>query len=106
MDYLAEIKVAIRQNHGCGCIFKGKVPVKEVFEGKVAWEGEVVVFDLIGHATAKRCFAWGYPPEDDAKDRQVFTVIDIPPVDSAETAIKFALAAHARKFGAPKSASK
>jgi hypothetical protein len=102
VKYLDEIKVAIRQKHGCDSIFKEIVPVKEVFQGKTAWEGEVAVFDLLGHPTATHCFAWGYPPEDSAKEREIFMVIDIPPVDSAETAIKFALAAHARKSSVPK----
>lgn len=79
---------------------------KEVFQGKTAWEGDVAVFDLLARPKAKRCYAWGYPPEDMATEREIFTVIDLPPVDSAETAIKFALAAHARKRGAPNSASK
>jgi hypothetical protein len=49
MDNLDEIKGAIRTRHGCDSRFVERVPVKEVSKGKVAWEGDVVVFDLIGH---------------------------------------------------------
>ncbi len=36
------------------------VPVKEVFEGKIVWEGSVEIFTL-RNAKAKRCYAWGQP---------------------------------------------
>jgi hypothetical protein len=48
---------AIRHMHGCEATFVESVPVRETFRGATAWEGEVQVFDVIGHPTAKRCYA-------------------------------------------------
>jgi hypothetical protein len=106
MNYLDEIPVVIRAKYGCESRFVRIVPVKEVVGSATLWEGEVVEFDLVGHPAAKKCYAWGYPTDDAAEKREIFAVIDLPPVHSPQTAITFALAAHARKYGAPKLASK
>jgi hypothetical protein len=72
------------------------VPVRGVFNGLIAWEGIVEVFDLIGHPKAKRCYAWSF--EDGTQTRSV-TALELPPVDSPETAVKVAIAAKARELG-------
>jgi hypothetical protein len=53
MDYLAEAKNAIEVSHRCIATHVATVPVREVFQGKTAWEGEVEVFTLTNHAKAK-----------------------------------------------------
>jgi hypothetical protein len=70
--------------------------IREVFNDLVAWEGIVEVFDLIDHPKAKRCYAWSF--EDGDKIRSV-VVLELPPVDSPETAGKLAIAAKARELG-------
>jgi len=57
---ITKLKDAIRATHGCQSLHVESVPVKEVFEGQTAWEGNVEVFDLVGHAKAKRAYAWSY----------------------------------------------
>jgi hypothetical protein len=59
----------------------------------MAWDGVVETFDLQGHAKAKRCHAWSY---EENGETQYTTVLEIPPVDSAETAVKVAIAAKAK----------
>jgi hypothetical protein len=88
------LQSAIRAIHGCDSHHLESVPVREVFNNLVAWEGVVEVFDLIDHPKAKRCYAWSY--EDGDKIRSV-TVLELPPVDSPETAVKVAIAAKARE---------
>jgi hypothetical protein len=44
--------------HGCESLHGESVPVKEVFGGETTWEGTVKVFELVGHQTAKRAYAW------------------------------------------------
>ena len=95
MDYLAELKAKIRLLHGCEATHRQTVPVKEVFQRKTVWDGEVEVFDLTGHAKAKRCYAWGYPDENQPDNLDVVTVLEIPPVVSAQSAVKVAIAARA-----------
>ena len=54
----------------------------------------VEAFDIQGHPKARRCYAWSY---EEGGETQYVTVLEIPPVDSAETAVKVAIAASARK---------
>ncbi len=92
MTYLEEVAHAIRELHGCECAHVRTVPVSEVFKGRVIWAGDVEVFDLAGHAKARRAYAWGYPGADGGA-LEVTTVLEIPPVNSPETAVKVAIAA-------------
>ena len=89
MDYIAEIIVAINRLHGCAAVHRATVPVKEVFQGKTVWDGEVEVFDLANHPKAKKAYAWGYP--NGKGGLEVVAVLEIPPVDSALTAVRAAI---------------
>lgn len=95
MDYLAELQHAIKQLHGCESKHVTTTPVKEVFRGQVAWEGEVETFDLTGHAKAKKAYAWGYP--NGRGGLEVVAVLEIPPVESPQTAVRAAIVASAKK---------
>jgi len=99
MTYLDDLAAAIGRTHGCGAHLEGLVPVTVVQLGGIVWEGEVAIFLLDGHPRAKRCYAWGVPSDDEAASREIITVLELPPVVSAETAVKSALASKAR--GAP-----
>jgi hypothetical protein len=68
------------------------MPVREVFEGKTAWKGVVHVFDLAGHPTATRAYAWSSPTEGSTK-RRFFAVLHQPPVDSPRAAVRAAIVA-------------
>ncbi len=94
-DKIAELQKAIRAMHGCESRHVESVPVHEVFRGETAWQGTVAVFDLIGHAKAKRCYAWSY---QDGNETKSTAVLEIPPVDSPQTAVKVAIAAKTREF--------
>jgi hypothetical protein len=59
--------------------------VVEFFRDSVAWNGLVEIFDLKGHPKAKRCYAWSYPVTNDTR---YVTVLEVPPVDSAESAVR------------------
>jgi hypothetical protein len=48
---------------GPGATLAQSIPVRETFEGKTVWEGVVHVFDLAGHPTATRAYAWSSPTE-------------------------------------------
>jgi hypothetical protein len=65
-----------------------------MFDGKTAWDGVVEVFRLIRHPKAKHCFAWSY---QDGHETKTTAVLEIPPVNSAESAVKVAIAAKARE---------
>jgi hypothetical protein len=88
------IQDAILALHGCESKHVASVPVRETFHGQKVWEGNVEVFDLIGHAKAKR--AYGRMFEEDGKQRYI-AVLEIPPVTSPESAVKISIAAKARQ---------
>jgi hypothetical protein len=74
------------------------VPVRETFKGKPVWEGVVHVFDLTGHPTATRAYAWSSPIEGSSK-RRFFAVLHQPPVDSPQAAVRAAIVAEQRGTG-------
>jgi hypothetical protein len=94
--YLSELRKAIKAVHGCDAAHVETVPVKEVFRGEIAWQGDVEVFAVTGHAKAKQCFAWGVRRDDD-KGWDITAVLGIPPVVTPELAVKAAIVAHARQ---------
>jgi len=90
-DYLAEIQAVFLKLHGCDATYVESVSVVEEFQGKPIWEGDVEVFDLKGHPKARRGYGWGYVTTESG-GRRYFTVLELPPVDSPQTAVKAAIA--------------
>jgi len=88
---IAKIKDAIETMHHCTALHVASEPVIELFDGEVAWDGVVETFELGGHPKAKRCHAWSY---EEGGETQYVTILELPPVDSAESAVKVAIAAH------------
>lgn len=89
------LRDAIRHLYSCESSWVESVPVKEVFQGLPVWEGEVQVFDLVGHPTAKRAYAWSHATE--GAKRKFYAVLAVPPVDSPAAAVQAAIAADFRK---------
>ena len=84
------LREAIRNTHGCDSEWVEAMPVKETFQGRTIWEGEVQVFKLIGHADADRCYAWSHAVGDSDRRRFV-TVLHKEPVTSPEAAVRAAI---------------
>lgn len=81
---------AIRNLHGCAATYRETVRVVERWEGKTAWEGDVLVFDLQGHPTATRAYAWSALVDDEGK-RDFYAVLHAGKVVSPETAVRAAI---------------
>jgi hypothetical protein len=90
MSYIDELKKAIRNLHGCEAEHLETVPIKETFQGETVWEGKVEVFDLVGHPKAKRCYAWSHATDDRGQGKRYVAVLELPPVDSPQSAVKIA----------------
>ncbi len=60
---ISKFEKAIQATHGCGSALRARVEVQEGLVGDPVWEGEVLVFDLIGHPTALTCYAWSVGSE-------------------------------------------
>ena len=84
------ISRVIREREGCDCKHLKTVPIKEEFEGKTIWQGEVEVFEIAGHDRARFCYGWGYL--EDGGKRMVHLIFGIPPVDSPQKAVQVFIA--------------
>jgi hypothetical protein len=89
-DYIAEIQAVFLKLHGCEAEYLQTVPVIEQFQGETIFQGDVEVFDLVGHPKATRGYGWGYTATEGG-GRRYFTVLELPPVDSPQTAVKAAI---------------
>jgi len=87
---------AIRHLHDCGAKHVETVHVRDTApNGEVAWEGDVEVFDLVGHAKAKRAYAWSEAAT--GRKRRFFAALHLPPVDSAASAVRASILADASR---------
>jgi hypothetical protein len=96
-QYIERLKLTVEHLHNCRAAWVESVAVHEVFRGQTAWKGFVEVFTLTGHPKAKKAYGWSHPEGPKDQDERFVTVLEIPPVDSAQTAVKVAIAAEARK---------
>ena len=90
-DYIAEIQAAFLRLHGCEAIYLETVPVVEEFQGQTIWQGDVEVFELEGHPKATRGYGWSHVTGEHDQGRRYFTILELPPVDSPQTAVKAAI---------------
>jgi hypothetical protein len=91
-----DLKSAIENMHGGTATLAQSVPVREAFDGKPVWEGVVHVFDLAGHPTATRAYAWSSPVEGSTK-RRFFAVLQTDRINSPTEAVRAAIVAEHRQ---------
>lgn len=83
MTGIEALEAALREGHGCGASHAGTQGVVETFRGRTVWAGEVEVFQLIGHPAATLAYGWR-----DGETGRLVTVLGVPPVDSALSAVR------------------
>jgi len=103
VSYIEELQDVIRRLHGAEATHVESVPVKETFKGETVWEGIVEVFDLAGHATAHRVYAWAHETNDPNKPVRHVTVLHLHPIKSAQDAVRAAIMQEARNLGTEES---
>jgi len=96
-DYIERLKQVIFHLHKANPIWVESVPVHEIFRGKTLWQGDVEVFDLTGHPKAKRCYGWSYDEPE-----QFITILELPPVTDAKSAVKVGVSYQIKKLRAKK----
>jgi hypothetical protein len=99
VNYIEELREAIRHLHGAQATHIESVPVKETFEGRTVWEGIVEVFELHGHPKAPRVYAWAHGTDDPQKPKRHVTVLHIHPVTSPILAVRAAIVQEYRNLG-------
>lgn len=93
-ERIENIAKAVEASAGCPATHVESVVVVETFRGQTMWDGMVEVFTITGHAKAKRAYGWR---TGTGKDASYTAVLELPPVDSPNTAVRAAIAAQARK---------
>ena len=91
-DYLDRLKLVIEHLHKCSARHVWTDYIKEEFNGKTLWKGPVEVFNITGHPKAKRCYGWSY-----GEPEEFITILELPPVDSAQSAVKVGIDYQVRK---------
>ena len=94
-QYLLRLLYAIEALHKCRAEWVETVPVTETFLGQTVWDGEVEIYNLEGHPKAKRCYGWAHAKGD---GERFVTVLEIPPADSPQNAVKVAAASEAKQI--------
>ena len=84
---IGELRKAVERLHSGGVRLVRSVRISESFDGKSLWEGVVHIFELEGHPTTSRAYAWSSPVEG-STERQYFAVLNIPPITSPAEAVR------------------
>ena len=87
---ISALQDSIRGLHGCESTYLETVRVIEDFEDQRVWEGNVYVFALADHPTAKKCYAWAHFVGDTERRRFV-AVLHEPLINSPQKAVRAAL---------------
>ena len=87
MAKIENLQSAVEAMHKCKARHVASTVV-DLFRDQVQWNGVVETFELKRHRKAKRCYAWSYI---DGDEHQYVAVLEIPPVDSPETAVKLSM---------------
>jgi hypothetical protein len=96
-EYIERLKLAVEHLHNCSAVHVSTVPVHEKFKGQTVWRGEVEVFDLTGHPKSKRAYGWSHREGQNNEGERFVAVLEIPPVISAETAVRVQIVKDAKK---------
>jgi hypothetical protein len=95
-DYIERLQQVIFHLHKAASTWVESVPVREVFQGRVIWEGPVGLFTITGHHRAKRCYAWSHKAGKDDQDERFVAVLEIPPVTGPHSAVQVSIAAEVK----------
>ena len=95
IEHLAE---TIRRFYSCEPAWIATVPVRKAWHRGFATEGIVQVFELSGHNRAKRCYVYNYK---ESGEWFYTTVLEVPPVVDAESAVKAGMARRKRTVTKP-----
>jgi hypothetical protein len=77
-ESIEALQKAVEGLHNCKAKYKEKTHVKETFEGSTVWDGDVYLFDLKDHPTAKLAYAWSSPVKGSTK-RKFYAVLHAAP---------------------------
>ena len=89
---ILNFKRAIRTTYSTTARLLAREKVYQDFGGDVAWAGEVLVFELLDHPSARLCYAW-------EADGEVEMVLGEGPVENGRDAVRAVMMAEACPHG-------
>ena len=95
-DYLSALRVAIWNMHQCSAVWERTEHVHESFSGKTVWDGDVEIFTAMQHPKAKRVYAWAHLDGPKDQKSRFVTVLELPPVKDARTAVQASIMADSK----------
>lgn len=90
-DTLLTLRYAVEKAHGCRAKCAEKITVHEKQRGRTVWYGTVTVFELYGHHSAPRAYAWTISGENGGAP-QIVTVLHKGLVTGAAEAVRAVMA--------------
>ena len=97
MIEIERLQKAISDLHGVESTHLRSVAVRETFREQTVWDGVVEVFALTGHSQAALAYAWTH--ETDSVGRRYVAVLGVPPINSAQDAVRASVAAEHKDAG-------
>jgi hypothetical protein len=94
MTEIERLAKAIRDLHDVDAEHLRSEPVREVFRGRIVWDGVVEVFALKTHPKARRAYAWSHETDDGS--RRYVAILGMDPIRTAQDAVRAAIAAEHR----------
>jgi hypothetical protein len=91
MTYVEDLRDVIRRLHGVESKYVASVPVKETFQGRTVWDGCVEVFELIGHQSASKLYAWSHATDNPENPKRYVTVLHSGLITSPLLAVRAAI---------------
>ncbi len=91
MTEVDKLTKAIRDLHGVDATHARSESVHETFRGETVWDGVVEVFAIRGHPKAQLAYGWSH--ETDEGKRRYVAVLGVPPIKSAQDAVRASIAA-------------
>ncbi len=88
-------KAAILANFNAPAQWIESIPTREMFQGKLVWEGVVEVFSI--HQGEKEIPVYAFLIHLDGSDAKAVTVLGLPPIDSPLTAVRAGIRTEIRK---------
>lgn len=102
--YLKVLESAIFIKHECKATHRETVFVWETTrDNETVWTGNVEVFDLAWHESARTCYAWFHVSENEPP--KIFAFARTPAVDSPQRAVHAAMSTDAQPLIPPASIS-
>ena len=89
-EYIRDLRDVIQKVHGVRSLHVKSVPITEILDGKVVWDGVVEVFQLRDHPISDRLYAWSHKI-DESGERRYVNVFHVKPITSPLQAVRAAI---------------